>query len=126
MERNHRRLRTHFNEHERAQGQNSAGQTTDDERMMPSQSCGLDESINQAAQSNGHQSCPHPVNPAGVRAASLGNVAKGYNDYRRGERDIDIEHPMPRGVLDQPSAEHWAESGSDGGEAGPCSDGAAA
>src|SRR2546430_4806493 len=60
-----------------------------------------------------------PIDSLRRRAARLRNLPQRDSDYRGGERNIDKENPVPRGVLDQPPAQNRTQSSCYGGETPP-------
>ena len=88
---------------------------------------GFDQTEDDPAEAYRRQQAARPVEALpGVAAAALRDLPYGQTKHRQRDRNIDEEHPSPRTVLGEPSAQHRADRGGDGSEAGPCANRAAA
>src|SRR5439155_11523908 len=118
-QRNHGCDDSFFDEREKSERDKSNDQASNYPGVAPTQQSGFEKPIHQSRQTGGCDQRSQPIDSLRRRAARLRNLPQRDSDYRGGERNIDKENPVPRGVLDQPPAQNRTQSSCYGGESRP-------
>jgi hypothetical protein len=105
----HRRARATLDEDERRQEDGRGEQPHDHDRVAPAGEPATRHPQDQAGQADDEAAGAHEVEPAdAVRLRQLAQDESAPSDPRKGERDVEPEHPVP-GDRDEHAAEHRPE-----------------